>query len=131
MQRGVRRLTELGIDRTSYHVHAASGPDLPELDGYTFDFIFSFSVLQYLDASDFDMVCRRLAGLLADGGICILTYSEPGDQSALRRKGMHFYDATAYRNAFPADRFTIEHDRIPFAAGAGGKVLVIQKRALT
>ena len=126
-QRGVRRMSGTGIDRSAYHLLAATSPELHELDGFTFDVIFSFSVLQYLDARDFSIVTARFASLLTGGGICYLTYSEPAEQEALSRKGMRYYGLDAYRAAFPQPDYTIEVARIPFADPAAGRLVAIRR----
>lgn len=91
VQRGVRRMTEAGIDRNSYQVLTATDPSLVILDGFEFDVIYAYSVLQYLKAGDFQKTVCRLLDLLTPGGVFYTTFSEARDAAQLKRKKMFAY----------------------------------------
>ena len=113
LSRGVDRLTDLGIERSRYHIIPASSPDLIELNGFTFDFIFSFSALQYMNGEDLHRVLERFLQMgSADVRIC-LTYSRPETRAEALSKGMHYYDLAYYQDQLKAFDCRIEH--IPFA----------------
>jgi hypothetical protein len=75
LARGVDRLNELGIDRSRYHVIPITSPDLTELAGFKFDFIFSYSVLQYMNDENHRRVLRRFTELARPEARICLTYS--------------------------------------------------------
>lgn len=107
MQRGVKRLSQLGIERKRYHVLNATGPDLGELEGFQFDVIYSFSVLQYLSPDDFVGVTGRFKEMLSADGICVLTYASQGNVAELASKGMNYHDIQALNREFPSDAFEV------------------------
>jgi SAM-dependent methyltransferase len=128
--RGVRRLSERGIDRSSYHVLSASSVRLRELDGFRFDVIFEYSVLQYLKRDDFNAVLARFAQLLNPGGaICLSVSTTPladEDEHRMTRKGMHYHDLDAFRTALPG--FDAELAGIDMPVG-GRKTMAVFRRA--
>lgn len=99
IERGVRRLSANGISRNSYHVFTVSHPDLPELTGFNFDYIFAYSSLQYLSPDSFRHVVANLGALLAPGGKFIVTVSDGSNSKELRAKGMSEFMEYDYRVA--------------------------------
>jgi hypothetical protein len=108
LARGVDRLNELGIDRSRYHVIPITSPDLTELAGFKFDFIFSFSVLQYMNDENHRRVLRRFTELARPKARICLTYSRPETRSEALSKGMYYYDLAYYQDALKPFACTVE-----------------------
>jgi SAM-dependent methyltransferase len=93
--RGVKRLSERGVPRENYHIATIASPELQELSGFSFDFIFAFSSLQYVTKADFPILLRRFDALLKPGGRLCFDYAEaPSDE--LVKKGMTFHALDDY-----------------------------------
>ncbi len=98
--RGVARLAEAGIPRERYQIATAASPLLPELTGFSFDFIFSFSAIQYTTDREFPVLIRRLGSLLNPGGRFCFDFEEAPSHE-LTSKGMYFHSLEDYREHLP------------------------------
>jgi len=92
------RLTAKGIERSRYHLICVRSPELTELEGFTFDFIWAFSVLQFLPERDLRRVLERFTEMIAPGGIICVTYSVEEDREILQRKKMHVHGLDVYKS---------------------------------
>jgi len=93
MARGVRRLTEAGVQRRRYHIVHAASPELEALQGFEFDVVWAYAVMHFLNRKDFTTVLRRFGEMLApDGIICVtLTAARSSGRRALEQYEAHDY----------------------------------------
>jgi Cyclopropane fatty acid synthase and related methyltransferases len=106
--RGVDRLSTLGIQRNRYHLLHAHDESLDELRGFEFDFIFEFSVFQYMSKRQFRAVMPVLTRSLAQSGVICLTISTSENEKAVTDKGMHHHTLEAVRELLPSPDFSLE-----------------------
>lgn len=88
---GVKLMAREGIDRRRYHLVALRSPELTELDGFTFDYVFSDSVLQYLPDEELRRVFTSVRRLLRPStGMLYATFPDTEWKDVLARK-RNFY----------------------------------------
>lgn len=127
MLRGVKRLSDAGIDRSRYQIMRIESPDLYELEGFSFDFIFSFSVLQFVHGADHVHLMKRLDSLLRPGGIMLFDYS-PFNSDELKQKGMAFHSFEDYQKILPMDNYTVETMSFSYPTGLPVQFAILRKK---
>ena len=90
MRRGARMLTEQRISRERYHLVAIRSPELAELEGFRFDFVFASSVAQYLSDEDLAKLFGSLRGLVNEGATLFVSFPDESWIDVLKRKGNYY-----------------------------------------
>jgi len=90
MHNGVKLMSEHAIPRTRYHLVTIRGPDLVELTGFTFDFVFANSVLQYLSDSELATVMSAFRRHISPEGTVFASFPDEAQKGALARKGNYY-----------------------------------------
>lgn len=89
VRRGLKHIVRpAGIDSQQVAFVIIRDPDLSELDGQTFDLIYSDSVLHFIPTSYFVRTIRGMRRLIRPGGRLLFNY--PTDPSVLKGKQQFF-----------------------------------------
>jgi SAM-dependent methyltransferase len=90
MAQGVQRLAAKGIPRDHYQLVNVRSPELIELEGFTFDFVFASSVLQYLSDRDVAVLLGSLRRRVGDDATLYASFPEEYWVPALKSKGNYY-----------------------------------------
>lgn len=108
LRRGVFLLTQAGVSRNTFHVIRVRSPRLEELEGFSFEWIFSHSALQYVSDTDFETILRALRGLLAEDGQLHFTFPDERELPALRAKRQYYRPPERLRELCTAVGFSFQ-----------------------
>lgn len=110
--RGARRLSQVGIDRSTYHTATLRSPDLYDLEGFEFDFVFEYSAFQYMPPRDFKTVLTKIGQMVRPNGTICVGTPVPEHEPDLTRKGMYFHGLASYEMCLPKFNFTVRHMKL-------------------
>lgn len=105
--------SDTGVPRNHYHVLTASESSLPEITGFQFDFVFSFSVFQYLSSPALTNVLQQIRRSMVLGATFVTSFSRPEHLPELKRKRMNLYDMDRFQAEFPGANLKLK----PYAVG--------------
>lgn len=106
MAQGVRRLAANGVARERYQLVNVRSPEFIEIEGFTFDFVFANSVLQYLSDGDLAVLLDALRRHVADDALLYVSFPEKYWLPALKAKGNYYRSPEQMMRMIEAAGFT-------------------------